>query len=272
MSKMKPTINNTTDTDTRPTSLKGVTIRTETDNGEKFEVLESYDMPAGSHPDGVSTGEIVSQDGGKVRLLCIPTDTPGPYWGGSLVYKSGCFDEWIASDGDASIREDAHGRNPYFSLGTRSAGSEPGGVVFSVDNVGLWAECTLLPDDEVSKNAMARIKSGQIRKCSVGTTTNKIEDDYENDITTVLKCDVRETSLVYTNEERFTDTDVAEVSTAEPIEKMMSLDEQDKIELNAKIDNLSDKIDEIAASLQPQPKQKNALELLLEDRNTTTTQ
>ena len=273
--KLNPTITNTVaDTELRPTSLKGVTLHTETENG-LFEVLESAvpSIPARIVEEGdASTGEVVSQSGGKLRLLCIPTDVKGPYYGGSLVYKSGCFDEWIKSDGDASIRADAHGRNPRYQLAARSVGTEPGGVTFNVDNVGLWAEVTLLPDDEVSKNALARIKAKMIKKCSVGTTTNKIEDDYENDITTVLKCDVRETSLVYTDEERFSGTDVQEASSAaEPIEKMMSLDEQDKIEMKATLDNLSDKIDAIAASLSPkQP--KSALEKLMEGRNTTTTQ
>lgn len=149
-----------------------------------------------------------SYQGGSIRMLCVPTDTPGPFWGGSLVYRSGCFDEWLSSDGNATIRADAHGHNPYFNLASRNVGGAPGGVVFSVDDRGLWAEVNLLFGDEVSENILSRVKAGIIDTCSVGTNANKVEEDFENDITSIVKCDVFETSMVCSGEERYADTEV----------------------------------------------------------------
>ena len=256
-------ITNTTSTEERPRTLKGQEITSTVSEGE-IEGITSE----------VVEGE-TAESGGRLKLLCVPYETPGPYWDGSLVYKNGCFSSWLASGADATIRASAHNDNPYFNLASRSVGDAPGGAVFSEDERGLWANVNLLPDDEVSKNALARIRSKVIEKCSIGTIANKVEEDFENDITSVLECTVLETSLVSTGTERYVGAEAKE-STDEAVKAdVISVLEADKVlqhaSIEAKLDAMAEQISVLTSTVDElKPKPATGFLSMIANKTTTT--
>ena len=259
-------ITNTTSTEERPRTLKGLKITSTVSEGE-IEGITSE----------VVEGE-TAESGGRLKLLCVPYETPGPYWDGSLVYKKGCFSSWLASDGNATIRASAHNDNPRYNLASRSVGDAPGGVIFSEDERGLWANVNLLADDEVSKNVITRVRAGVIEKCSIGTIANKVEEDFENDITSVLECTVLETSLVSTGTERYVGA-VAKESTDEAAKSDVIAElEADKglqhASIEAKLDAMAEQITVLTSTvdeLKPKEEDKWFLSKLANKTTTTAT-
>ena len=196
--------------------------------------------------DSGSDDVILSEENGNPKtmtLLCVPYNTPGPYWGGALEYKSGCFSEWLASDKNATIRASAHDNNPFYNLGSRSVGDAEGGATFWEDSRGLWAKVNLFQDDEVSKNAYKRVKAGTISTCSVGTIENEyvIAGEGDGRITSITRCDAIETSLVSAGTERFAETEVtvSDVATGDEDNTISDMTEKEVFPFNMTIDEFN---------------------------------
>lgn len=211
-----------------------------------------------------------SASAGRVLMRCVPYNTEGPHWRGTVQFQKGCFTESLkklkAKEEVMFIQANGHFSRTLEMVASSGSKADRGTVKFDDRDDGLYAEVELA-NTTAGRDIYELVASEVVNKVSVGvyieeySAKKKDPDKYEEDVT-ITKAILDETSFV--PRPRFDDAEVAIVSNDQ--DGKVSDDEDDDMDsqLDDKDSHSDDRVVEvlyeILAAVKPAEKATSAEE------------
>ena len=180
-----------------------------------------------------------SASAGRVLMRCVPYNTEGPHWRGTVQFQKGCFTESLkklkAKEEVMFVQANGHYSRTLEMVASSGSKADRGTVKFEDKDDGLYAEVELA-NTTAGRDIYELVAAEVVNKVSVGvyieeySAKKKDPDKYEEDVT-ITKAILDETSFV--PRPRF---DEAEAKIAS--------NDQDGKHAGYEDDNMGDKLDD----------------------------
>lgn len=140
---------------------------------------------------------------GTVEMRCVPYDTEGPHWRGTVQFAKGAFTDSLkalaAKEEVAFIQADGHWSDTLGQVASSKSEANRGTVTFDDRDDGLYAE-VVLADTTAGRDIYELVSSEVIDSCSVGVFINRYEsaldEETDGENMTITEATLDETSFV----------------------------------------------------------------------------